>query len=63
MINLILVGILLMILGSAILYIVKQKKKGVHCIGCPAGGNCPFRNGGEPGNCCGCHAINQPENF
>ncbi|GAA6492690.1 hypothetical protein K280104A7_22540 [Candidatus Bariatricus faecipullorum] len=33
--------ILALILGGAITYIVKAKKRGVKCIGCPAGGNCP----------------------
>ena len=33
--------ILMVILGLAVFYIVPAKKKGVKCIGCPAGGNCP----------------------
>ena len=33
--------ILGIILGLAVSYIVKAKKKGVKCIGCPAGGSCP----------------------
>ena len=57
MTNLIMIGILLMILGSAIVYIVKQKKKGAHCIGCPAGGKCPSKNGGELCSCSSCHLI------
>ncbi len=28
------------ILGIAIGYIVKAKKRGQHCIGCPHGGDC-----------------------
>ena len=32
--------IILVILGFAIGYIVRSKKKGVKCIGCPSGGNC-----------------------
>lgn len=35
------------ILTAAILYIRKEKKKGVHCIGCPDSGHCS-------GNCSGC---------
>ena len=57
MTNLIMIGILLMILGSAIVYIVKQKKKGVHCIGCPAGGKCPSQNGGELCSCSSCQLV------
>ena len=33
--------ILVLILGLAVAYIVKAKRRGVKCIGCPAGGNCP----------------------
>ena len=32
--------ILVLILGLAVAYIVKAKRRGVKCIGCPAGGNC-----------------------
>ena len=42
MINAIIVGILLLILGGAAFYVYKSKKKGKKCIGCP-------------GNCSGCH--------
>lgn len=38
--NLIAITVIVLILGSAIGYIVKAKKSGVHCIGCPAGGSC-----------------------
>ena len=41
MADLIVVVILAVLLGSAISYIVKAKKRGVKCIGCPAGGSCP----------------------
>lgn len=45
------VGIILLIaIGSAIAYIVKSKKNGVKCIGCPAGGNCPGAQGGKRKN-------------
>ena len=37
------------LVGAAIAYIRKEKKKGVRCIGCPAGGTCS-------GNCSGCHS-------
>ncbi len=38
--NFIVIVILAVILGSAITYIVKAKKKGVKCIGCSAACNC-----------------------
>lgn len=38
--NLIVVGIVLVIVGAAVFYIWKEKKKGTRCIGCPSGGKC-----------------------
>lgn len=40
MMNLIAVGLVVGIVGIAVSYIVKEKKKRVKCIGCPAGGTC-----------------------
>jgi len=50
--NIVLILVLVIILAAATLYIVKAKKKGVKCIGCPAGGNCSGHCSGEQG--CGC---------
>lgn len=47
MVDMIIVAVVLIIIGAAAAYIIKSKKSGVKCIGCPAGGNCS-------GNC-GCH--------
>ncbi len=47
--NVILAVVLLMIVGAAVVYIVKEKKKGTKCIGCPAAAACAKRQGG-----CGC---------
>ena len=55
--NLILAVVLLAILGMAITYIIKEKKRGVKCIGCPAAAECASRQDGAPfcsGNCNGC---------
>lgn len=41
MADLIVVIILIILIGGAVTYIVKAKKKGTKCIGCPACGNCP----------------------
>lgn len=40
--NLIIIIVLVAVIGAAGLYIIKEKKKGKKCIGCPAGGckNC-----------------------
>ena len=49
MADMIIVVILLVVVGAAIAYIVKEKKRGVKCIGCPSAGACHKRN-------CGCHS-------
>ena len=46
MADLVVGGIVLLALGAAITYIIKEKKKGVKCIGCPSGGNCAHCSGG-----------------
>ena len=48
--NIILIIILLALVGGAVLYMYKQKKKGVHCIGCPYGASCP-KSGSAKCNC------------
>lgn len=45
--SLIVAGILLIIVGAAVLYLQKEKKKGVRCIGCPAAGHCAAKGCGE----------------
>lgn len=66
MADLILVAVIFAVIGAAVVYIVKAKKSGVRCIGCPAGGTCAQGHheasgcggcgGGCAGNCAGCHA-------
>ncbi|MBQ8197873.1 MAG: FeoB-associated Cys-rich membrane protein [Lachnospiraceae bacterium] len=53
MANVIVAGVVALILGVSITYIVKAKKAGVKCVGCPAGGTC---SGNCNGNCSGCHS-------
>ena len=43
--------VLLLIIGAALAYIIKEKKRGTRCIGCPAGGSCSHAAGG----CGGCN--------
>lgn len=47
MIDFIIIVILIIVAGAAIAYIVKEKKRGVRCIGCPSAGTCHKRS-------CGC---------
>lgn len=56
MTDLIIIAILLIVVGSAIFYIVQAKKKGAKCIGCPMAGSCPGRNGSK--KACGCGSQN-----
>ena len=41
MTDIIVIIILVLLIGGAIAYIVRSKRNGAKCIGCPAGGNCP----------------------
>lgn len=50
--NLIIIVVVAAIIGSASLYIYKEKKRGVKCIGCPNGCSCSGSCGGNCG-CCG----------
>lgn len=45
-------GLAQVIQAAAIGYIVKKKKSGAHCIGCPDGGSCSHCQGGGS---CHCH--------
>lgn len=57
MIDFIIVGILIIIVGAAVIYIVRERKHGTKCIGCPAGGQCSgkcsgsYTCGGAPCSC------------
>lgn len=39
-VNIISAVVIIALVGAAIYYIYKEKKKGTHCIGCPMAGNC-----------------------
>lgn len=47
--NVIAIAVIVLIVGGAIAYIIKAKKSGKKCIGCPDGCSCQTKNG-----CCGC---------
>jgi hypothetical protein len=53
MANLLVAGILLLAVGAAVAYIVKAKKSGTKCIGCPSGGCCSKKGGCD----CGSHGT------
>lgn len=53
--NFIVIVVLGLIIGCAIAYVIKARKKGVKCIGCPQGGKCS-------GNCSECsYGSGNPE--
>ena len=52
--NFIVIAVILAILVSASVYIWKEKKRGVTCIGCPDSGTCAHCKGGSCGGCSGC---------
>ena len=47
MTDIIIIVVLAVILGAALLYMKKEKEKGVTCIGCPDAGTCAKRRNGE----------------
>lgn len=58
MADLIVLGIIVVIVGAAIAYIVKAKKSGAKCIGCPSGGSCSGHCGEHTECSCGCQTDN-----
>ena len=47
--------IVVLMVGAALFYIRKEKKKGVVCIGCPNAGTCAKKHN----HSCGCHAEHE----
>ena len=47
MTDFIIILVLIVILGGALLYMKKEKDKGVTCMGCPDAGACAKRKAGE----------------
>ena len=54
MTDIIIICVLILVIGGAVFYIVKAKKSGAKCIGCPAAGNCPSRADKKTSCGCGC---------
>lgn len=60
MANIIAVLVIILLVGAAVAYIVKAKKRGVKCIGCPDSGHCSAAKNSKNvqsgcGCSCGCH--------
>lgn len=43
--------VLLAVIGAAAVYIIKEKKSGARCIGCPDSKTCAHKCAGCTGNC------------
>ena len=54
--NIVIILVLVVIIGSACLYIVKVKRNGEKCIGCPMSKQCSSKNQEGTGCTCGCHS-------
>ena len=52
--DIIIVAILVLVLGAAAGYVIKAKKRGVKCIGCPEGCNCGKNAACNGAGCAGC---------
>lgn len=37
------IAVVVLIVGLAAVYIIKEKRRGVKCIGCPMAGKCPHK--------------------
>ena len=55
MTDLIVIAILFIVIGSAVGYMVKAKKRGVTCIGC-TGGSCASCHQSDSVSPCGCES-------
>ena len=62
--NIIVIAIVALIVGLAVWYIRKEKRRGVQCIGCPDSKSCSSKSGGCSGNCscCGGSCTEKPIN-
>ena len=53
--NIIIIGVILAAIGFAAGYVVRAKKSGKTCIGCPDNGSYPSQKNGKcSGNCTSC---------
>lgn len=57
MTDVLVIGIILLVVGIAVKYILKAKRSGVKCIGCPSAGMCSGKGEGHEACNCGCHCT------
>ena len=51
MVNFIIIAIIVVAVAAALIYIIKAKKSGAKCIGCPDAGCCGKKNDGSACHC------------
>ena len=58
-IDFIIIGVVLGIVALALWYVIRQKKRGAKCIGCPSGCDCgkSDKKSGEESCSCGCSSC------
>ncbi len=60
LVDIIVIAAIVLIVGAALAYIIKAKKSGKKCIGCPDSCSCAAKDKKENkqggcSSCCGCH--------
>ena len=56
--NLIVIGVVALVIGLAVWYIRKEKRRGVQCVGCPESKTCSGQCAGCGGGCGSSSCIN-----
>jgi hypothetical protein len=61
--DIIVIAVIVLIIGAALMYIIKAKKSGKKCIGCPYGDACSSKKASGEGSCsCSCGCTNTSQN-
>ena len=58
LVDYLIIGIIVVIIGFAVAYVIKAKKSGKKCIGCPDGGSCSGSCSSCSSGCCSCSDKN-----
>ena len=57
--NIIAIAVIILIVGGATAYIIRAKKNGQKCIGCPDSKTCGGSSGGCGGSCSCCQSAKE----
>lgn len=60
--NIIIIAVIALIVGGAVAYIIKAKKSGQKCIGCPDSKTCQGSCSGSCSSCSHCTGADKAEN-